>query len=258
MLELCMSGKACKIFLLSSFAHTMKAFMGRLMWLLFLDSGKCREPARETPAEVRSQRKEQAGGHSTVLLAILTVHLTGQQSLVQPVGRGLLHPLLHWGRINPDVVLQESGESGTSSKPGSPPADGDPALAADSGVREGDGDHPAGIPHLAVGGAQRCLHGSAVAVQQLPRILDGFGDSVAFAQEPWQDTGTGTHQRQRPLLRHPAAPHPTPAITTACPKGVAQSSRCPPRPPQGGGTPGGRDVPCLWEVARGGHGTIHQ
>ena len=31
MLELCMSGKAWRIFLLSSLAHTMKAFMGRLM-----------------------------------------------------------------------------------------------------------------------------------------------------------------------------------------------------------------------------------
>lgn len=32
MLELCISGKACKIFLRSSLAHTMKAFIGRLMW----------------------------------------------------------------------------------------------------------------------------------------------------------------------------------------------------------------------------------
>lgn len=32
MLELCMSGKVCRIFLLSSLAHTMKAFMGLLMW----------------------------------------------------------------------------------------------------------------------------------------------------------------------------------------------------------------------------------
>lgn len=39
-----MSGKAWRIFLRSSFAHTMKAFMGRLMWLLFRDSGKWREP----------------------------------------------------------------------------------------------------------------------------------------------------------------------------------------------------------------------
>lgn len=31
MLELCMSGKAWRIFLLSSLAQTMKAFMGRLM-----------------------------------------------------------------------------------------------------------------------------------------------------------------------------------------------------------------------------------
>ena len=31
MLELCMSGKACRIFLLSSLAQTMKAFIGRLM-----------------------------------------------------------------------------------------------------------------------------------------------------------------------------------------------------------------------------------
>lgn len=44
MLELCMSGKAWRIFLRSSLAHTMKAFMGLLMWLLFLDSGKWREP----------------------------------------------------------------------------------------------------------------------------------------------------------------------------------------------------------------------
>lgn len=38
MLELCMSGKVCRIFLLSSLAHTMKAFMGLLMWgsVLFL------------------------------------------------------------------------------------------------------------------------------------------------------------------------------------------------------------------------------
>lgn len=185
-----------------------------------------------------------------MLSAVLTIHLTGQQSLVQPVGRGLLHPLLHRGRINPNVVLQERGESGTSSKPASPPTDGELTLAADSAVGEGDSDHPAGIPHLAVGVAQRSLHGSAVAMQQLPRILDGFGDGIAFAQEPWQDTGTDTHQHQRPLPRHPAAPHPTPAITTVCPKGVAQSSRCPPRPPQGGGTPGSRDVPCLsrWPV----------
>lgn len=104
MLELCMSGKACKIFLLSSFAHTMKAFMGLLMWLLFLDSGKCREPARETRG---CQGMEQAPGHTVVLSAILTIHLTAQQSLIQPVGRGLLHPLLHRGRINPNVVLQE-------------------------------------------------------------------------------------------------------------------------------------------------------
>lgn len=47
MLELCMSGKACKILRLSSLAHTIKAFMGRFMWLLFLDSGKCREPAKK-------------------------------------------------------------------------------------------------------------------------------------------------------------------------------------------------------------------
>lgn len=32
MLELCMSGDALRIFLLSSFAQTMKAFIGRLMW----------------------------------------------------------------------------------------------------------------------------------------------------------------------------------------------------------------------------------
>jgi hypothetical protein len=44
MLELCMSGKAWRIFLRSSLAHTMKAFMGLLMWLLFRDSGKWREP----------------------------------------------------------------------------------------------------------------------------------------------------------------------------------------------------------------------
>lgn len=31
-LELCMSGNACRIRRLSSLAHTMKAFMGRLMW----------------------------------------------------------------------------------------------------------------------------------------------------------------------------------------------------------------------------------
>ena len=30
--ELCMSGKACRILLRSSLAHTMKAFMGLLMW----------------------------------------------------------------------------------------------------------------------------------------------------------------------------------------------------------------------------------
>lgn len=44
MLELCISGKAWRIFLRSSLAHTMKAFMGLLMWLLFRDSGKWREP----------------------------------------------------------------------------------------------------------------------------------------------------------------------------------------------------------------------
>lgn len=47
MLELCMSGKAWRIFLLSSLAHTMKAFMGLLMWLLFRDSGKWREPGEQ-------------------------------------------------------------------------------------------------------------------------------------------------------------------------------------------------------------------
>jgi hypothetical protein len=35
MLELCMSGQAFRIFLLSSLAHTMKAFIGRFMWGLF-------------------------------------------------------------------------------------------------------------------------------------------------------------------------------------------------------------------------------
>lgn len=39
-----MSGKAWRIFLRSSLAHTMKAFMGLLMWLLFRDSEKWREP----------------------------------------------------------------------------------------------------------------------------------------------------------------------------------------------------------------------
>lgn len=43
-LELCMSGKAWRIFRRSSLAHTMKAFMGLLMWLLLRDSGKGREP----------------------------------------------------------------------------------------------------------------------------------------------------------------------------------------------------------------------
>lgn len=32
MLELCMSGQALRIFLRSSLAQIMKAFMGRLMW----------------------------------------------------------------------------------------------------------------------------------------------------------------------------------------------------------------------------------
>lgn len=39
--ELCMSGKACRILLRSSFAQTMKAFMGLLMWP---DEGEGRGP----------------------------------------------------------------------------------------------------------------------------------------------------------------------------------------------------------------------
>lgn len=35
MLELCMSGQALRIDRLSSLAHTMKAFIGRLIWGLF-------------------------------------------------------------------------------------------------------------------------------------------------------------------------------------------------------------------------------
>jgi hypothetical protein len=41
MFELCMSGQAFRIFRLSSFAHTMKAFIGRFIWGLFSPSLFC-------------------------------------------------------------------------------------------------------------------------------------------------------------------------------------------------------------------------
>lgn len=117
MLELCMSGKACRIFLLSSLAHTMKAFMGRLMWLLFLDSGKCREPARQSRGRLR------AGGEGNGVVCppptgtcwvppCPTVHLAAEQSLVQAVRGGLLQPLLHRGSIQADVILCGEGAQG--------------------------------------------------------------------------------------------------------------------------------------------------
>jgi len=40
MFELCMSGNACKIFLRSSLAHTMNAFIGRLMCSLLRFSSR--------------------------------------------------------------------------------------------------------------------------------------------------------------------------------------------------------------------------
>lgn len=66
MLELCMSGKAWRIFLRSSLAHTMKAFMGLLMWLLFRDSEKWREPGEQVG-------ESQAGNSSGADRAILCI-----------------------------------------------------------------------------------------------------------------------------------------------------------------------------------------
>lgn len=54
---LCKSGFCTARRFLSSLAHTMKAFMGLLMWLLFRDSGKWREPGeqgRNQPGRVPS------------------------------------------------------------------------------------------------------------------------------------------------------------------------------------------------------------
>lgn len=60
------------------------------------------------------------------------------------------------------------------------------------------------LAHLAVGVAERALHGPAVAVQQLPCVLDGFGDGIAFAQEAWWQSPESTCQHQHP--KTPAAP----------------------------------------------------
>lgn len=94
-----------------------------------------------------------------------TVHLTAQQSLIQAVCGCLLHPLLHRGSIDANVVLQEGWMESSW-----------------GAVMEGWGV-TLGSAHLAVRVAQRSLHGTAVAVQQLPCILDGFGDGIALAQE---------------------------------------------------------------------------
>lgn len=76
-----------------------------------------------------------------------------------------------------------------------------------------------------VGVAQRSLHGTAVAVQQLPCILDGFGDGIALTQESWWESSPGHPSAPR----NPIVPNPNPAKNGAAwPSGVARSTQSTP------------------------------
>lgn len=89
MLELCMSGKACRIFLRSSFAQTMKAFIGRLMCgsLLLLPRASLYTRASTTVVPpVRDERKLLVDYCATQ--PSKTLRSSIWQSIVETAGKG--------------------------------------------------------------------------------------------------------------------------------------------------------------------------
>lgn len=108
MLELCMSGKAWRIFLLSSLAQTMKAFIGRLMWgsaLLrprasryILDSDTLGEPEEEDSVNTFTRGDSAATGKvgciSRMCVRVLTVRVSAHGEVQHGVAELVLGLLL--------------------------------------------------------------------------------------------------------------------------------------------------------------------
>lgn len=98
----------------------------------------------------------------------LTVHVTAQHGLLQGMSTALLQSFFGWGRVQTDEVLEGTITAGFTS-----PIPCCPVPAVCQGVG----------PYLAERGTGWVFHSPAVAVQQLPGVLDSFGHCIPFAKK---------------------------------------------------------------------------